>query len=79
MQSLHTLQTAVAGWKQQYLLVAPFAGRVRFSSATQENQTLRSGAAAFFIAPEQKQYVGDLRLSQTAIFPMYCRACLFSR
>ncbi len=63
-QSLFTLQSAIAAWKRQYVLIAPCAGQVRFATAIEENQPLRPGQAALFIAPDQKQYVGELRLPQ---------------
>lgn len=63
-QSRFTLQSAINAWKRQYVLTAPCAGQVRFATAIEENQPLRPGQAALFIAPDQKQYVGELRLPQ---------------
>ena len=63
-QSLLTLHSAIAAWKRQYVLTAPCTGQVRFTTAIEENQPLRLGQAALFIIPDQKQYVGELRLPQ---------------
>lgn len=59
-----TLQSAIAAWKRQYILTAPCAGQVRFTTAIEENQPFHAGQAALFIAPDQKQYIGELRLPQ---------------
>lgn len=63
-QSLNTLRSAIEGWKIKYLLVAPMAGRIYFSTLVEENQSVRANQEIFFIASEKTSYYGELHVPQ---------------
>ncbi len=64
LQAVNTFRSAIESWKQQYVLTAPFAGRVRFYTIVEENQALQTQQAVFYVAPESSVYYGELHIPQ---------------
>ncbi len=64
LQALNTLQSAADAWKTKYVVVAPVAGRVYFSSMLQENQPVALNQELFSVAPPTADYYGELRIPQ---------------
>jgi HlyD family secretion protein len=62
-----SLQSQIAEWLQQYVVVAPENGKVLFSSFFQENQLLTNGQELFYIQPPQSHYYGQMLTSQTGL------------
>jgi len=63
--SLFNLKSKVKEWIQQYVVVAPEAGRLEFVSFLQENQLLSMGQHLFFIQPPQSGYFAEMKAGQT--------------
>ncbi len=59
------LKSKTEAWFQQYIVVAPQAGKVLFISFLQDNQLLATDQELFYIQPEQSQYYGQMTVSQT--------------
>ncbi|MDJ1470239.1 HlyD family secretion protein [Xanthocytophaga flava] len=64
LQSLNTLQSKVAEWKKNYLLIAPANGYVRFSSFLEENSSVKIGQEVFYISSEQSKVYGQMEVAQ---------------
>jgi multidrug efflux pump subunit AcrA (membrane-fusion protein) len=64
-QSLHTLKTQLDDWKNKYLLIAPTAGKIAFTSFLQENQQLQNNQTICFINPENTQYFAEVYIPQS--------------
>jgi multidrug efflux pump subunit AcrA (membrane-fusion protein) len=63
--ALYILKSKIEAWVQQYIIVAPEAGIVLFTSFLQENQLLSAGQELFYIQPPQSQYYGQMMVAQT--------------
>ena len=64
-ESLRTLISAVNGWKQKYIIVAPVSGKVIFQTTIQENQTINTEQELFYIgSSSNSQNVGDVNIPQ---------------
>ncbi len=63
-QSLHTLRSAAEDWKRQFVLTAPVDGQVRFATLVEENQPVAPREEVFYVAPDSRRYVGELRVPQ---------------
>lgn len=64
IQSLNTLISSVDGWKRQYILTAPVAGVIVFSSVIQENQVITTGEDLLYVSPQSNGYIGQMYVSQ---------------
>jgi len=64
LQQLNTFRSTIDEWKSKYLVTAPLAGTVYFSTVIQENQYLPERQLLFSIAPPGNGYFGELALSQ---------------
>ncbi len=51
------LESRVAGWFNQYVLVAPISGSVAFNKVWSKNQFIASGSQVFSIVPQQEQKI----------------------
>jgi multidrug efflux pump subunit AcrA (membrane-fusion protein) len=67
LSSFLTLKSNVDEWVQQYVLIAPEAGKVLFTSFLEENQLLSNEQEMFYIQPEQSFYYGQMLVSQTGL------------
>ncbi len=63
-QSLNTFKAQLDEWKSRYLLRAPIAGKVAFSSFVQENQQLKMNQTFCFINPENTRYFAEIAIPQ---------------
>ncbi len=64
LQTLRSLQSAIDTWRARYVVTAPMAGRVHFPASLQENQYVAASQELFYIAPQQTEYFGELRIRQ---------------
>lgn len=64
LQSLNIMKSAIDEWKRNYLITAPFAGRVVYAGIVQENQTVAAGQEVFYLRPDNTMYFGELSVSQ---------------
>lgn len=64
LQSLFILKSAIDEWKTNYLITAPFDGKVVYAGILQENQTITPGQALFYIQPDNTSFFGELAVSQ---------------
>lgn len=63
-QSINLLKSAIDEWKTNYLITAPFGGRVVYAGILQENQNLSAGQPLFYIQPHNTSFFGELSISQ---------------
>jgi multidrug resistance efflux pump len=63
-QALQTFKSNIEFWKQQYVLLAPVAGRVSFAAPWQEQQHLTVGQELLTIEPPENGLRGLVKLSQ---------------
>tara|TARA_R100001143_G_C3359637_1_gene134690 strand:- start:1751 stop:3073 length:1323 start_codon:yes stop_codon:yes gene_type:complete len=66
LQSVHILNSAIDQWKTNYLISAPFAGKVVYAGILQESQTLTTGQPLFYIQPDNISFFGELAISQAS-------------
>lgn len=66
LQALNSLRSVIDEWKNQYLITAPYDGRVVFAGILQENQSLAAGQQLFYIQPENTSFFGELMVSQAS-------------
>lgn len=64
---LFNLKNKIEAWTLQYIVVAPQAGKVLFTSFLQQNQLLNLGQELFYIQPPQNQYYGQMMVPQTGL------------
>lgn len=64
VQSMNSLISEIANWKQQYVLTSPDKGRVIYASVLQENQYLSQNEDIFYIYSENSDYFGEMYLPQ---------------
>jgi len=66
LQALNSLRSVIDEWKNQYLVTAPYDGRLVFAGILQENQSLATGQELFYIQPENTSFFGELMVSQAS-------------
>jgi hypothetical protein len=66
VQAINEMDAAIKIWKHKYLLIAPVAGTVVFSEAVFKNKEITEGQEVFYIDPLQKNYYGQITLSQSS-------------
>lgn len=62
--ALFNTKTAIADWKNKYLIIAAETGKVQFSSYFQENSWIKMGQELFYIVPEQPMLFAEVAASQ---------------
>ena len=62
--ALFNTKTAIAEWKNKYLIVATESGKLQYASYFQENSWIKTGQELFFIIPNQPTYFAELLASQ---------------
>lgn len=62
--ALYLLKEKIEEWIQQYVIVAPEAGRVEYTSFLQENQSVQPGQSLFYIQQEQAGYFAEMKAGQ---------------
>jgi multidrug resistance efflux pump len=66
LQSLNSLASVIDDWKSQYLITAPYDGKVVYAGILQENQSLAAGQPLFYIQPDNHSFFGELGVSQAS-------------
>jgi len=66
LQAIHSLRSAIDEWKQNYLVTAPFDGKLIYAGIIQENQTITAGRPLFYLHPEETSYFGEVALAQAS-------------
>ncbi len=64
LQTLQSLQSSIASWKQRYMLIAPVSGLVSFSGPWTEQQFLTIGQELLTIEPIAGQLEGIVKIPQ---------------
>lgn len=67
LQAINTLKSTIDEWKSNYLLTAPFPGRLTYAGILQENQTLMAGQEVLYIQPDNTDFFGELVVSQSSL------------
>lgn len=62
--ALLELKSAIEKWVQQYVLVAPEAGKLLFVSFLQENEWIANGRTLFYIQPAQTEFYVEMMAGQ---------------
>lgn len=65
-QAVYTLKSAIEDWENKYLIQAPLAGTLIYSSILQENQSLANGEEVFLVQPENTRFFGEMAISQAS-------------
>ncbi len=65
VQALNTSKSQAEEWKKKYILTAPIAGKVVFTSFLQENQEVKAGQPVCYINPGNTDYYVE------AVIPQY--------
>src|SRR5579871_516425 len=65
--ALLTLKSKTEEWIQHYVIEAPEAGKILFTSFLQENQQIAGGQELFYIQPQQSSYYGQMMASQIGL------------
>ncbi|MFM8912768.1 MAG: HlyD family efflux transporter periplasmic adaptor subunit, partial [Flammeovirgaceae bacterium] len=63
-QSVNALRSAIATWKNRYVLQSPATGKVLFSSNLQEKQNVKLNSELFQVFEDSSKYVGLLTIPQ---------------
>jgi hypothetical protein len=58
------LKNDISGWKHDYILSAPDAGKVSFAASVVEYQSASKGQELFYVMPENINYLGEIYLDQ---------------
>jgi len=61
--SIHHINNYINSWQQNYVLIAPFSGKLSYLLNLSENQFIPSGLALFVIIPENNQYIGQIQIA----------------
>lgn len=61
---LNSFRSALARWQQQYVLVAPLAGTVRFAAFVQTKEAVQAGQPLVYIVPEASATFGEASVAQ---------------
>lgn len=65
-QALQTFRSAITEWESKYLLTAPVSGTLTYAGIVQEQQTYQSGREILYIQPENAEFFGEMRISQSS-------------
>jgi multidrug efflux pump subunit AcrA (membrane-fusion protein) len=63
-QSLNTLRSVIAFWKNNYVLTAPNKGIINFTDALQVKQNLSANSIVLYVAGSKKEYLGEIKIPQ---------------
>lgn len=63
-QSLNTLRSVIASWKNKYVLTTSGQGVVNFTSSLQVKQNLRANSIVLYIAENKNKYLGEIKIPQ---------------
>lgn len=65
--TIRNIQSFIQGWKQQYIVTAPFDGELFFLRQVQLNESVNSGEDLFAVVPDKKQHQAIIYLPSTGI------------
>lgn len=63
-QSLNTLRSVIALWKNTYILTTPSEGVVNFTGSLQAKQNLKADSIVLYIANRKNEYLGEIKIPQ---------------
>ncbi|PXY39835.1 hypothetical protein DMB65_15035 [Flavobacterium cheongpyeongense] len=63
-QSLNTLRSVIAGWKNRYVLHAPNNGEINFTTLIQEKTTLKANSEVMYVSSPENKYKGEIKIPQ---------------
>lgn len=63
-QSLNTLRSVIAEWKNRYVFYAPSSGEINFTSLIQEKTTLKANTEVMYVSSPENKYKGEIKIPQ---------------
>ncbi|WP_337968321.1 HlyD family efflux transporter periplasmic adaptor subunit [uncultured Flavobacterium sp.] len=63
-QSLNTLRSVIALWKNKYILTTPSQGVVNFTNSLQAKQNLKANSIVLYVADHKNKYLGEIKIPQ---------------
>jgi len=60
--SMDNLNNFMHSWQQNYVIAAPFSGKVSYLSNLSENQFIQAGVPLFAVIPENNHYIGHIKI-----------------
>jgi HlyD family secretion protein len=64
LQSINTLRSSIATWKNRYVLISPTHGKITFNSNLQEKDNIKTNTEVFTVFESDTAYVGLLTIPQ---------------
>ena len=64
LQSINTLRSSIATWKNRYVLISPTQGKITFNSNLQEKDNIKTNTEVFTVFESDTAYVGLLTIPQ---------------
>jgi len=61
--SINSINNFINSWQQNYVLIAPFKGKVSYLSSVSENQFIQAGTSLFAVIPENNEFIGHMGIS----------------
>lgn len=61
------MKKEVVGWKQNYLLKAPFAGKINYLQPLSENDYIEGGTPIFAVVPDSSELIGYIQIASVGV------------
>ncbi len=59
---MDNLKNFIHSWQQNYLITAPFSGKVSYLTNLSDNQFIQAGMPLFAVIPENNQFIGHVQI-----------------
>jgi multidrug resistance efflux pump len=63
-QSLNTLRSVIAEWKNRYVFYAPSDGEINFTNLIQEKTSLKANTKVMYVSSSDNKYKGEIKIPQ---------------
>ncbi|MEO8237581.1 MAG: hypothetical protein ABI793_08880 [Flavobacterium sp.] len=63
-QSLNTLRSVIAEWKNRYVFYAPGNGEINFTGLIQEKSSLKANSEVMYVSSLENKYKGEIKIPQ---------------
>jgi multidrug resistance efflux pump len=60
--AVNNLKNYILSWEQNYVLTAPFSGKLSYISQVYQNQFIKAGTALFAVVPDNNKYIGYIEI-----------------
>jgi multidrug resistance efflux pump len=64
---LDLMKKEVVGWEQNYLLKAPFAGKINYLQPLSENDYIEGGTPIFAVVPDSSELIGYIQIPPVGV------------